>query len=44
MPLTDNGISLIEMILNDLDDRAFIDKTIKYYSLSDVYGPVKISE
>jgi hypothetical protein len=44
MPMTDNGILQIERILDDLDDRTFIDRTIPYYSLSDVYGPVKLND
>ncbi len=41
--MTDNGVLHIERILDDLEDNTYIDKTLSYYSLSDVYGPVKLS-
>lgn len=43
LPMTDNGISQIEKVLTQIDDKSFSDKSIPYYSFSDVYGPVKLS-
>lgn len=42
--MTDNGILHIERLLDDLDNNTYLDKTLPYYSLSDVYGPVKLSD
>lgn len=41
--MSDSGILQIEKILNQVNDKAFNDKSIPYYSFSDVYGPVKLS-
>ncbi len=44
LPMTSNGILQIERILDDLEDNAYMDKTLRYYSLSDVYGPVRVAD
>ena len=44
LPMTSNGIFQIEKIMDDLDDNAYMDKTLRYYSLSDVYGPVRVTD
>jgi len=41
--MTESGISQIEKTLTQIDEKVFSDKSIPYYSLSDVYGPVKLS-
>lgn len=42
--MTSNGITIIKNLIDNLEDRAYNDKNTKYYSLSDVYGPIKITE
>jgi hypothetical protein len=42
--LTNNGIAMVDRVLEDVDEKVFDDKSIKYYSLSDVFGPVKITD
>ncbi len=42
--MTDNGILMIQNLLEDVDNKVFNDKSVTYYSLSDVYGPLRLSD